>query len=158
MKKTTGMKARKGFSLAELLVAVVLLGVVGGALTRLVVDQMRFFDGVQVKRGARSAARNSMNVMLAELRMVQDSGGVTAIAADNKSITVNVPYQYGVFCGTASGVSTFSMLPIDSMTASMASIAGYGWRARVSGRYTIVPTTAFVASATPTRCTGTGAG
>src|SRR3954464_5098566 len=99
MKKMRGMKARRGFSLAELLVAVVLLGIVGGALTRLVVDQMRFFDNVTVKRGTRSAARNSMNVMLAELRMVMDSGGVTAIAANNKSITVNVPYRFGMFCG-----------------------------------------------------------
>ena len=156
--KKSRLKARAGFSLAELLVAVVLLGVVGGALTRLVVDQMRFFDGVQVKRGARSAARNSMNVMLAELRMVQDSGGITAVAADNKSITVNVPYRFGVFCGTLGVVSTVSMLPIDSMTLAMSSFAGYGWRGRVSGRYTIVPNATRVNSATPTRCTGTGIG
>jgi prepilin-type N-terminal cleavage/methylation domain-containing protein len=152
------MKARRGFSLAELLVAVVLLGVVGGALTRLVVDQMRFFDGVQVKRGARSAARNSMNVMLSELRMVMDSGGVTAVAADNKSITVNVPYRFGMFCGNSGTKSVVSMLPIDSMSASMASMAGYGWRKRTTGRYTIVPTTSVGASASPTTCTGTGAG
>lgn len=157
-KRTHRLKARKGFSLAELLVAVVLLGIVGGALTRLVVDQMRFFDGVQVKRGARSAARNSMNVMLAELRMVQDSGGVTAIANDNKSITVNVPYRFGMFCGTSGGTSTLSMLPIDSMTGAMASMAGYAWRGRLSGRYTYVATTNATPSATPTRCTGSAAG
>jgi prepilin-type N-terminal cleavage/methylation domain-containing protein len=157
-KTTRRLKGRKGFSLAELLVAVVLLGVIGGALTRLVVDQMRFFDGVQVKRGARSAGRNSMNVMLAELRMVQDSGGITAVANDNKSITVNVPYQFGVFCGTTGGTSTLSMLPIDPMTASMASFAGYAWRGRLSGRYTMVPNATKNASATPATCTGTGAG
>ena len=158
MKRTRRLKARSGFSLAELLVAVVLLGVIGGALTRLVVDQMRFFDGVQVKRGARSAARNSMNVMLAELRMVQDSGGITAVANDNKSITVSVPYQFGMFCGTSGGTSTVSMLPVDSMTAAMASFAGYGWRGRLSGRYTMAPNATQAASATPTRCTGTGVG
>jgi prepilin-type N-terminal cleavage/methylation domain-containing protein len=153
------IRSRAGFSLAELLVAVVLLGIVGGALTRLVVDQMRFFDNVQVARGARTAARNSMNVMLSELRMVQDSGGITAVAGDNKSITVNVPYRFGLFCGTNGGVSTVSMLPVDSLSLSLASFAGYGWRGRASGRYTIVATgTQPAASATPTRCTGTGAG
>jgi hypothetical protein len=99
-----------------------------------------------------------MNVMLAELRMVQDSGGITAVAADNKSITVNVPYRFGVFCGTSGGTSTVSMLPIDSMTLAMSSFAGYGWRGRVSGRYTIVPNATKANSGTPTRCTGTGAG
>jgi prepilin-type N-terminal cleavage/methylation domain-containing protein len=158
MKTTKRLKARKGFSLAELLVAVVLLGIVGGALTRLVVDQMRFFDGVNVKRGARSAARNSMNVMLSELRMVQDSGGLTAVATDNRSITANVPYRMGVFCGTSGATSTLSMLPIDSMTKAMASMAGYAWRKRTTGRYTYVPTTVATTSATPTRCTGTAAG
>jgi prepilin-type N-terminal cleavage/methylation domain-containing protein len=152
-------RRRRGFSLAELLVAVVLLGIVGGALTRLVVDQMRFFDKVQVSRGARSAARNSMNVMLAELRMVQDSGGVTDIGVDNKSVTVNVPYRFGMFCGTAGGISTVSMLPADSATLALASFAGYAWRGRLTGRYTVVATgTQPVVSSTPTRCTGTGVG
>jgi hypothetical protein len=50
------------------------------------------------------------------------------------------------------------MLPIDSMTAAMATFAGYGWRGRVSGRYTVVPNATAVASTTPTRCTGTAAG
>jgi len=154
--RSRSRRARAGFSLAELLVAVVLLGIVGGALTRLVVDQMRFFDNVQVGRSTRSAARNSMNVMLSELRMVQDSGGVTAIAADNKSITVNVPYRFGAFCGTAGGLSTVSMLPVDSATLALASYAGYGYRARLSGRYvTVASATAPAASASATTCTTT---
>jgi prepilin-type N-terminal cleavage/methylation domain-containing protein len=152
------LRARAGFSLAELLVATVLLGIVGGALTRLVVDQMRFFDNVQVARGARSAARGSMNIMLSELRMVQDSGGVTAIGNDDKSITVNVPYRFGMYCATTGTVSTVSMLPADSAALALASFAGYGWRGRTSGRYTIVSGASVGASATASKCTGTGAG
>ncbi len=151
-------RSRAGFSLAELLVAVVLLGIVGGALTRLVVDQMRFFDGVQVSRGARSAARGSMNVMLSELRMVQDSGGITAVAGDNRSITARVPYRFGMFCGTTGGLSTVSMLPVDSATLSMASFAGFGWRARVSGRYTIAEGGTASPSGSSSKCTGAGVG
>ncbi len=149
-------RRRSGFSLAELLVAIVLLGIVGGALTRLVVDQMRFFDNVQVVRGARSAARNSMNVMLSELRMVQDSGGVTNIASDNKSVTVLVPYRFGVICGTSGGTTTVSMLPVDSLTGALASFYGYGWRSRTNGRYTLVSGGAApVASGSAATCTTT---
>ena len=136
--RSPSRRARAGFSLAELLVAVVLLGIVGGALTRLVVDQMRFFDNVQVSRGTRAAARNSMNVMLSELRMVQALGGVTAVGVDNKSITVNVPYRFGTICGSAAGLTTVSMLPMDSASASLASYAGYGWRDSATTTWTMV--------------------
>jgi prepilin-type N-terminal cleavage/methylation domain-containing protein len=151
----TRARRRAGFSLAELLVAVVLLGIVGGALTRLVVDQMRFFDNVQVSRGTRSAARNSMNVMLSELRMVQALGGVTAVGADNKSITVNVPYRFGTLCGTTAGVSTFSMLPADQATLDLASYAGYGWRDSATTVWTMVPagTAPVVVAGVPAICT-----
>lgn len=147
------LKARPGFSLAELLVAVVLLGIVGGALTRLLVDQMRFFDKVQVARGARSAARNSMNVMLSELRMVQDSGGVTNIASDNKSITVRVPYRFGVVCKTTAGTSIVSMLPGDSLALAQAVYGGYGWRDRITGRYNQVTSTTTPTASASTDCT-----
>lgn len=148
-------RRRSGFSLAELLVAVVLLGIIGGALTRLVVDQMRFFDGVQVSRGARSAARNSMNILMSELRMVQDSGGITAVASDNKSVTVNVPYRFGIFCGTSGGVTTVSMLPIDSMTLAKAQYAGYGWRSPYTGRYVTVASGTAPTAGTVANCQGT---
>ena len=157
--KRNRMNNRRGFSLIELLVAVVLLGIVGGALSRLMVDQMRFFDRVQVQRGARSAARNSMNVMLSELRMVQDSGGIIDIGTDNKSITALVPYRFGVICATSGTTTTVSMLPGDSLTLSLAVYGGYGWRSRSTGRYTLVQTTSTPgASASATKCTGTGSG
>ena len=135
------MRPRRGFSLAELLVAVVLLGIIGGALSKMIVTQMRFFDNVQVARGARSAARNSMNVMLSDLRMVMDSGGVTNVAVDNKAITVRVPYRFGVFCGNNGTISTVSMLPIDSAVSTMATFAGYAYRHRTSLRYITTATT-----------------
>src|SRR5450759_4685287 len=132
---------RAGYSLVEVLVATVLLGVVGGALTKLVIGQMRFFDNISANRGARSVARNSMNVLLSDLRMVQDQNGVTA--ASTSSITVRVPYRFGVFCGTngAGTLSTVSMLPADSAVLALAQYAGYGWRSRTAFTYAVVPTT-----------------
>ena len=150
--------ARLGFSLPEVLVATVLLGVIGGALTKLVVDQMRFFDNVSAVRGARSVARNAMNVMLSDLRMVQDQNGV--IAASTSSITLRVPFRFGVFCGSTASVTTVSMLPTDSAVAAFARYAGYGWRSRTAGTYTIVVGSDSisgagpVSSASPSLCTG----
>jgi hypothetical protein len=87
---------------------------------------------------------------------VQDSGGVTNIASDNKSITVNVPYRVGVVCGTTAGTSIVSMLPGDSLTLAQAVYAGYGWRDRITGRYNQVNSTATPASSGATTCTTAG--
>ena len=148
---------RPGYSLPEVLVAVVLLGIIGGALTRLVVSQMRFFDTVSTTRSARSVARNAMNLMLSELRMVQAENGVTA--ATSTSISVNVPYSMGVYCASASGASTVSMMPADSMVLATASFAGYAYRDPTTGLYTSVAgTTPPPTSGTPSRCTGSASG
>jgi prepilin-type N-terminal cleavage/methylation domain-containing protein len=148
-------RRRGGYSLPEVLVSVALLGVIGGALTKLVVSQMRFFDSVSAARSARSVARNSMNVVLSDLRMVQDSGGITAVGSGGSSVTVSVPYRFGVYCATAGAISTVSMLPTDSATLAMSVYAGHAWRSRLTGRYTTIPSTiAPITSATPTACTG----
>jgi hypothetical protein len=121
------------------------------------VSQTRFHDREAALRSARSIARGATNVLMADLRMVQDSGGVTAINASNKSITINVPYRFGVLCGNAAGVSVVSMLPGDSASLAFAQYAGYGWRQRNTGRYRIVASngTAPVASSNSTVCTTT---
>jgi prepilin-type N-terminal cleavage/methylation domain-containing protein len=149
---------RRGFSLPELLVATVLLGIVGGALTKLVVDQMRFFDNMTAVRGARSVGRNSLNVMLADLRMLEDKSSFVSTPTST-SMTVRVPYRFGVFCGTTGSVSVVSMLPVDSAVGTMAKYAGYAIRTTSTGVYTL-PTVdpvahPVVASGTPTVCTTT---
>ena len=147
---------RAGFSLPEAIVAMVILGVISAALTRMVIEQMRFFDYTQSVRSARSAGRNSMQVLLSDMRMVEaDSAGVRA--ASTTSITLRVPYRFGLVCGTASGKTTVSMLPIDSMVSSMAVYAGYAYRNRgSSGIYNYpTPSTAPVASSQATLCTTT---
>ena len=51
------MSARRGFSLAELVVAMFLAGIIGLALTKLIVNQARFVAGQDGMLQARSASR-----------------------------------------------------------------------------------------------------
>ena len=60
----TTSSTRAGYSLPQVLVATVLLGVIGGALTKLVVSQMRFFDNitavlVRIEEGAEPWSRRT---------------------------------------------------------------------------------------------------
>lgn len=151
---------RRGFTLLEMLIALTILGVIGAAATKLLTTQQRYFSNETNQRNARSIARSGMNVLLSDLRMVQDSGGVDSVSSDGKLIRVIVPYRFGINCGANVNGYTFSMLPIDSSVIATAVYGGYAYRDSASGRYTIVTppaplsTNALTASTNASLCTG----
>jgi prepilin-type N-terminal cleavage/methylation domain-containing protein len=139
---TTRMIGRRGMTLAEVMIALVLIGIVGAMFTKMLVAQGRFFNAQYGQRNARSVSRAPMNFLLSELRMVQDNGGVNAAQPDGKRVRLEVPYRFGIVCGTTAGAMTangdatvVSVLPVDSTVS--ATYAGWAWRA-VSGSYTKV--------------------
>jgi prepilin-type N-terminal cleavage/methylation domain-containing protein len=134
----TRLMGRRGMTLAEVMIALVLIGFVGAMFTKMLVTHGRFFDSQYRKRSARTVSRAPMNFLLSELRMVQDQGGVAAAQADGKRIRLKVPYRIGVVCGTAGGATVASMLPIDSSVS--AAYAGWAWRA-TDGSYTEIVAT-----------------
>jgi prepilin-type N-terminal cleavage/methylation domain-containing protein len=155
---------RPGFTLAEIVVALVISAIIGASLTRLLVNQNRYFDHQTNLRTARSIARSATNILLGDLRMVQDSGGVDSVTADGKLIRILVPYRFGLVCGTNGNNTTVSMLPTDSAAVALAVYRGFAWRDSTSGRYNYIypnnPTTSDRPSVTgngPT-CTGNGGG
>jgi len=114
-----------GFVLAELLVAMVIAAIIGVALTQLVISQSRFVSlqsGIMQSRGG---ARAALNVMARDFRMVADSG---LVAASPESVTVRVPYAFGVACTQLSGKTVVSLLPADSASYFSATLSGYAWR------------------------------
>lgn len=159
---TPSRTARRGFTLIEILVAMVIVAIIGAAFTKLLASQSRFFDQQTNIRKARSVARNTMNVLLSDLRMVQDRGGIESAAADGKTIVVKVPYRFGLVCGINGTVTTVSMLPTDSSVVGMAHYAGFAWRDSLTATYTVVTPSdprgndAPKTSASPSVCTGGG--
>jgi prepilin-type N-terminal cleavage/methylation domain-containing protein len=120
------LKSRAGFTLAEVLIALVLTAVLGAAATTTFVSQSRFFDKQDKVGAARAVSRSSLNMVLSEVRMVERSGGVEAAEAD--SITLNVPYAMGLYCSIDAGTMSLSMLPVDSLTLANAGYTGYAYR------------------------------
>jgi prepilin-type N-terminal cleavage/methylation domain-containing protein len=153
--------ARRAFTLTELLIAVVIIGIIGAAFTRLIIAQSRFFSKEYGALSARAVARNSMNLMLSDLRMVQDSGGVDSVSSNGRAIRVIVPYAFGLSCGSSGTATVVSLLPIDTSVMNMATYGGYAYRNSSTGRYTVVtpplPTTVNkpVATASPDQCNST---
>ena len=113
--------SRRGFTLVELLVTIVLLGLVGLAVTRLLIAQTQFFAGAKGRRDARAVARNAVNIVRDEMRMIEPGG---IVAVDSTSIVVRVPYAMGIYCtGT-----TATFAPVDSLLYATAVFAGFAHR------------------------------
>jgi prepilin-type N-terminal cleavage/methylation domain-containing protein len=143
------MSRRRGFSLAELMVALVIAGVIGVALTRLVINQARFTASQDGAMRARSGARSALNALMYDLRQV--SGG-SVVAATPDSVTLRVPYAFGVACTQASGTTIVALLPPDSALYADARASGYVWRDSTGAWRRVEPATEATTSTAP--CTG----
>ena len=110
--------ARRGFTLIELMLALIVSAIVGAALVRMTVAQGRFMDQQEAWRSARGVSRSGINRMLSDLRMVENgsaaTGGLEAAVAGGQDFTVRVPYAFGIVCTAAGATATVSLLPVDS--------------------------------------------
>jgi prepilin-type N-terminal cleavage/methylation domain-containing protein len=108
---------RRGLTIVELLITLVVFGILGTALTRLMIANSRFVGRQEALLEARQTARAAMHLMSTELRMVSD-GGLQAASAE--SVTAYVPYVFGALCRN----EVAALMPTDSVIASSAVPAG----------------------------------
>jgi prepilin-type N-terminal cleavage/methylation domain-containing protein len=69
------MRVRAGLTLPELLVAMLLLAIVGGGITRVMIKQQQFYKDARRSAGAKRELRLGATVLPAELRSISSSGG-----------------------------------------------------------------------------------
>ncbi len=144
------MTARRGFTLAELLVAIVITSIVGVAVTKLFLSQARFYDLQSQMRRARFVSRTAVNAALSDLRMVEPTGGVVSVAAT--TVTLRVPYAIGIVCANGVSQTTLSLWPVDSTVYATAGFSGYAWRDTL-GAYTYLEAGTSVVADNASVCT-----
>lgn len=133
------MRTRRGFSLVEIIVALTILSILGGAMTRLMLSQTRAFQYDNGGRRARTAARSAMNVLMTDLRMTQDYGGVSYLDATNhRRVDVKVPVAFGVVCQVSGSALIMALAPVDSFQLATIKFGGYAVRNNTTGIYSYV--------------------
>ncbi len=147
---------RRGFTLVELLLSLIVTAIVGAALVRMVLGQARFMDQQEAWRGARAVARGGVNRLVSDLRMVEATNGVAAAVAGGQDFTVRVPYAFGVICLAAGNTLTLSMLPVDSAMYNAPGHSGFAVRDDdgTYAYYTSTVLNAIPASIGAGNCTG----
>lgn len=150
----TRTRARRGVTLVELLIAMVVVSVLAAAMTKLMVANSRAAEVVAAERDARGVSRASINLLESELRMVDPRGIVTP--TDSARLTVNEPYAWGLVCGTSGGSTVIATLPSFEFPANYETPghAGWAWRDNTTSQY-VYETGTMIASGTASVCTTT---
>jgi prepilin-type N-terminal cleavage/methylation domain-containing protein len=142
----------RGFTLIELLLAITLTAIVATALTRILLSDARFVSLQDSLMAARNTARAAQNVTSVELRMVSDGG---LIAAAPESVTVRVPYAFGIGCGVDGAERVAALTPTDSLMYATAVPAGL-MRRETNGSYVQRNVTSLTTSSNLAKCTDDG--
>ena len=148
---------RRGFTIIEILTALTIIGIIGLAMTKLILGQTRSFQYDNGARRARAAARSAMNILITDLRMTQDNGGVTAVdLVNNRRIDVRVPTVFGFVCEVTGGGVVVSLVPSDSFQLASSKYGGYAVRDPATGIYSYASaaSTDSMRSAGAGRCRG----
>jgi prepilin-type N-terminal cleavage/methylation domain-containing protein len=150
----THLRTRRGFSLVEIITALVILSILGVSMTKVLLSQTRGYQYDNGGRRSRTAARSAMNILITDLRMTQDYGGVTALdATNNQSVDVRVPIAFGVVCATSGTNVIMAIAPVDSFQYSTMRFGGYAVRDATTGIYSYV-SGGTIAAADVSNCHG----
>lgn len=145
---------RRGFTIIELLISMMIVAVIGASLTRLIVAQSRFYDRQNLQKSARDVSRAALNIMQSDLRMVEETQGVRAAGAT--SVELRVPVAVGYACNQ----TTIHLLPVDSalMAEALPQIEGIALREMATDAYDSWTGSSTLTPTTTANCTAANVG
>jgi prepilin-type N-terminal cleavage/methylation domain-containing protein len=77
---------RRGLTLPELLIAILLLAIVGGGITKVMLKQQQFYKDASASAGAKRELRLGATVLPTELRSISSSGGDILTMGENEMV------------------------------------------------------------------------
>jgi prepilin-type N-terminal cleavage/methylation domain-containing protein len=132
----TRRRSRRGFSLVEVITALTILGIIGVALTKMILTQTRSFQYENSSRRARTASRSAMNILASDLRMTQDVGGLDSVDVfQHRWIDLKVPVAFGILCQVNAGSAVIALVPVDSFQVASSKYGGYAVRNKAASTY-----------------------
>ena len=94
---------RRGLTLPEVLIAIVMLAIVGTGLTRVLVKQQQYYKDASATTVSKRELRLGASVLPAELRSISSSGG-DIIAMSESEMTMRSYTGSGVVCARTTGL------------------------------------------------------
>jgi hypothetical protein len=117
----------------ELLVGMTIASFIMAGLLGLFVSESRLFGDWESRRTARDVVRGASQLLSADLRRLEATGGVEAVSPS--AITIRSPFAMGIVCASTAASTTASLLPTDSVMYESAAPSGYAWRTSTGYAY-----------------------
>lgn len=113
--RVASARARRGYSLVELLISMVILGMIGGALAKMMMGQQRFFQRTAEQMNVRRELRTGLSLLPTELR------GVSSVAGDlltwtSSSVTFRSTLGSAIICAKSNS-TTIDLPPLNGAKA-----------------------------------------
>jgi prepilin-type N-terminal cleavage/methylation domain-containing protein len=115
---------RRGMTLIEIMISLVLLGIVGGVVMRVITRQQRFYQGVNQIMAQRGQLRQATAVLPVDLRSLS-SVGDDILAATDSSMEFMVNVGTGVVCELVDGKQV--ALPPETLASGQVLTSFYGY-------------------------------
>ncbi len=108
MSSAERLRGRAGFTLVEVLVALVLAVLLGGVIFQVVQGESRFVSVQSAREEVQQNSRGALEILASELRAAQPAG---LVSADTNSLTFLLPRIWGISCGGGDGASLPVIFP-----------------------------------------------
>jgi type II secretory pathway pseudopilin PulG len=102
---------RAGLTLVELLVTLVLIAGIGTIVSKMMLDQQRFYQRTTEQMGVRRELRSAMSMMPVDMRSLSSVGG-DIISFDASTIRFRATFGASIICAKASA-NTLDLPPLD---------------------------------------------
>ena len=102
--------ARPGVSLAELLVVLVIMGLVGSVIMRVILRQQRFYSSAAEITSTRADLRDLATALPGDLRGISSAGG-DIYAMSDSSIDFRLPLGMATICQVGAGLTSVVVPP-----------------------------------------------
>lgn len=103
-------RARRGLTLIELMIVLVVLGIVGATLTSILTRQQRFYRDASETVVVRRELRKGASLLPTDLRAISTAGG-DLLEASGSRFSIRATIGSGVVCDV--GLSSVDLVPLD---------------------------------------------
>jgi prepilin-type N-terminal cleavage/methylation domain-containing protein len=124
MRRGPNRRRRRGMTLIEIMISLVLLGIVGGTIMRVIMRQQRFYQGVNQIMTQRGELRNATSVLPVELRSLSSIGADILVASDS-SIEFMQNVGTAIVCEVVDGRQV--ALPPENLASQQVLTSFYGY-------------------------------
>jgi prepilin-type N-terminal cleavage/methylation domain-containing protein len=118
-------RRRRGMTLVEIMIALVLLGIISGVIMRVITRQQRFYQGVNQIMTQRGQLRQATSVVPVDLRSLSSVGDDIKVATDS-SMEFMVTVGTGIVCELPAGGAQI-VLPPDTLASTQVLTSWYGY-------------------------------